>query len=145
MAIRSSYRENSVVGIIWYVRPRWIMGNRSAHRRVSFAGTAETSLTSFRVQMMVRRKSCKAWSNGRMHSVKHRVMMCGEKERYSLGAFGVPVEGTIIKAPKELVDEEHPQIFKDFDYMDFSMFGLSAEAMAIDSAMQISAFAGISS
>ncbi|PRQ56871.1 putative oxoglutarate/iron-dependent dioxygenase, non-heme dioxygenase domain-containing protein [Rosa chinensis] len=63
-----------------------------------------------------------AWSNGRMHSVKHRVMMCGEKERYSLGAFGVPVEGTIIKAPKELVDEEHPQLFKDFDYMDFSMF-----------------------
>ncbi|KAK9946102.1 hypothetical protein M0R45_011579 [Rubus argutus] len=36
--------------------------------------------------------SLMAWSNGRMHSVKHRVMMRGEKERYSLGAFAVPLE-----------------------------------------------------
>ncbi|PRQ32156.1 putative oxoglutarate/iron-dependent dioxygenase, isopenicillin N synthase [Rosa chinensis] len=26
-----------------------------------------------------------AWSNGRMHPVNHRVKMCGENERYSLG------------------------------------------------------------
>ncbi|KAL6216929.1 hypothetical protein ACLB2K_010147 [Fragaria x ananassa] len=90
--------------------------------------------------------SLMAWSNGRMHSVKHRVMMCGEKERYSFGVFGIPVEGTIIKAPKELVDEEHPQLFKDFEYMDFTKFSTSKETMAsMESAVHIWAFAGISS
>ncbi|XP_062011609.1 probable 2-oxoglutarate-dependent dioxygenase AOP1.2 [Rosa rugosa] len=85
-----------------------------------------------------------AWSNGRMHPVNHRVMMCGENERYYLGAFAVPVEGTIIKAPKELVDEEHPQILKDFDYMEFSDFSYSAEGILIDSATQVFVFSGIS-
>ncbi|XP_050365876.1 probable 2-oxoglutarate-dependent dioxygenase AOP1 [Argentina anserina] len=90
--------------------------------------------------------SLMAWSNGRMHSAKHRVMMCGEKERYSLGVFAIPVEGTIIKAPKELVDEEHPQLFKDFEYMDFTKYSTSEEAMAAaESAMHIWSFAGISS
>ncbi|GMN45217.1 hypothetical protein TIFTF001_014407 [Ficus carica] len=33
-----------------------------------------------------------AWSNGRMHAVRHRVIMSGEKDRYSLGAFAVPIK-----------------------------------------------------
>ncbi|XP_050365268.1 probable 2-oxoglutarate-dependent dioxygenase AOP1 [Argentina anserina] len=85
-----------------------------------------------------------AWSNGRMHAAKHRVMMSGEKERYSLGQFVDPVEGTIIKAPKELVDEEHPRILKDIDYTNFSKFFYSDEGRFIDTQMQIFAFAGIS-
>ncbi|CAB4297215.1 unnamed protein product [Prunus armeniaca] len=84
-----------------------------------------------------------AWSNGRMHPVKHRVMMRGEKERISLGIFPVPTEGTIIKPPKELIDEEHPQIFKEFDFMEFFKFFSSEEGVPIDSAKQIFAFAGI--
>ncbi|XP_061993612.1 probable 2-oxoglutarate-dependent dioxygenase AOP1 [Rosa rugosa] len=55
-----------------------------------------------------------AWSNGRMHSMKHRVMISGQREQYSLLVIALPVEDTIVKAPKELVDEEHPQLFKDF-------------------------------
>ncbi|CAL2234603.1 unnamed protein product [Prunus armeniaca] len=85
----------------------------------------------------------RAWSNGRMHPVKHRVMMRGEKERISLGIFPVPTEGTIIKPPKELIDEEHPQIFKEFDFMEFFKFFSSEEGVPIDSAKQIFAFAGI--
>lgn len=85
-----------------------------------------------------------AWSNGRMHRLKHRVMISGEKDRYSLGAFASPVEGTIIKAEKELVDEEHPRILKDFDYKDFSRFTFTKEGSVIDSEMQVFAFAGIS-
>ncbi|KAB2050126.1 hypothetical protein ES319_A13G224900v1 [Gossypium barbadense] len=34
----------------------------------------------------------KAWSNGRMKSVNHRVMMSGDKNRYSIAAFVVPIE-----------------------------------------------------
>ncbi|MBA0622128.1 hypothetical protein Godav_007696 [Gossypium davidsonii] len=59
-----------------------------------------------------------AWSNGRMHAVNHRVMLRRNEYRYSLGTFAVPVKGTIIKAAKEMVDEEHPRVFKDTDFMD---------------------------
>ena len=79
-----------------------------------------------------------------MHSVKHRVMLRGEKERYSLGVFSVPLEGSIIKAQKELIDEEHPQILKDYDYADFRKFFFSAEGRAIDGEKQLFAYAGIS-
>ncbi|KAL6206295.1 hypothetical protein ACLB2K_023543 [Fragaria x ananassa] len=86
--------------------------------------------------------SLMAWSNGRMHSVNHRVMMCGEKERYSLAAFAQPIEGSIIKAQKELVDEDYPQILNDFDYTDFCKF-IGSEGRAIDTQKQVFAFAGI--
>ncbi|WRX33308.1 Oxoglutarate/iron-dependent dioxygenase - like 10 [Theobroma cacao] len=81
------------------------------------------------------------WSNGRMHAAKHRVMISGDKDRYSLGAFAVPVEGTIIRAPREMVDEEHPQVFKDFDLMDFLNYADSEESMAIDSSKKLFIFA----
>lgn len=81
-----------------------------------------------------------AWRNGRMHPVKHRVMMRGEKERISLGIFPVPTEGTIIKPPKELMDEEHPQILKEFDFMEFFRFFSSEEGVAIDSAKPVASF-----
>ncbi|XP_062017538.1 probable 2-oxoglutarate-dependent dioxygenase AOP1.2 isoform X2 [Rosa rugosa] len=86
--------------------------------------------------------SLMAWSNGRMHSVNHRVMMCGEKERHSLAAFALPIEGSVIKAQKELVDEDYPKILKDFDYTDFGKF-IYTEGRTIDSQMQVFAFAGI--
>ncbi|XP_077225618.1 putative 2-oxoglutarate-dependent dioxygenase AOP1 [Tasmannia lanceolata] len=60
-----------------------------------------------------------AWSNGRVHSPRHRVMMSESKERLSVGLFMVPKDGWIIKCPEELVDEEHPQVFKPFQYLEF--------------------------
>ncbi|KAB2027096.1 hypothetical protein ES319_D05G011600v1, partial [Gossypium barbadense] len=36
--------------------------------------------------------------------------------RYSLGTFAVPVKGTIIKAAKEMVDEEHPRVFQGYRF-----------------------------
>ncbi|KAK8319397.1 hypothetical protein V6Z11_A13G239000, partial [Gossypium hirsutum] len=53
----------------------------------------------------------KVWSNGRLKAVTHRVMMNEGKDRYSMSAFAVPNENTIIKAPKELIDEQHPQLY----------------------------------
>ncbi|XP_037495115.1 2-oxoglutarate-dependent dioxygenase AOP2-like [Jatropha curcas] len=83
-----------------------------------------------------------AWSDGKLHAVKLRVMMKGDKDRYSFGAFAVPVEGTIIKPPKELDDGNHPQLLKEFDYMDFIIFSYSKGGMAIESATQMFAFVG---
>lgn len=60
-----------------------------------------------------------AWSNGTLHSPFHRVMMSGNEARYSTGLFSIPKGGYIIKAPEELVDEEHPLLFKPFDHVEF--------------------------
>ncbi|WJX42826.1 hypothetical protein P8452_30011 [Trifolium repens] len=60
-----------------------------------------------------------AWSNGRLHSPSHRVMMSGNEARYSTGLFSIPKGGHIVKAPEELVDEEHPLLFKPYDHVEF--------------------------
>ncbi|XP_030549995.2 probable 2-oxoglutarate-dependent dioxygenase AOP1 [Rhodamnia argentea] len=53
------------------------------------------------------------WSNGRLYCPRHRVMMSGHEARHSIGIFS-SVEGTI-RCPDELVDEQHPLLFKPFD------------------------------
>ncbi|PON89440.1 Oxoglutarate/iron-dependent dioxygenase [Trema orientale] len=55
-----------------------------------------------------------AWSNGRIYSAPHRVVMSGTKPRYSLGLFSYH-DGTI-EIPHELIDEQHPLQFKSFDH-----------------------------
>ncbi|KAD6794657.1 hypothetical protein E3N88_05553 [Mikania micrantha] len=51
----------------------------------------------------------------------------GEKERFSIGLFSVPKWDKIIKAPEEMVDEEHPLLFKPFDYGEFFKFFIKEE------------------
>lgn len=56
----------------------------------------------------------KAWSNDRIHSAAHRVVMeMGKKERHSVGLFAY--HNGIIEVPEELVDDQHPLKFKSFD------------------------------
>ncbi|KAB1996558.1 hypothetical protein ES319_D13G240200v1 [Gossypium barbadense] len=86
----------------------------------------------------------KAWSNGRLKSVNHRVMMSGDKDRYSIAAFVIPNEGTIIKAPKELIDDQHPQLFKEFDFMDFFLYAFSDPAKHIDNGQLLYSYASLS-
>ncbi|XP_058740060.1 probable 2-oxoglutarate-dependent dioxygenase AOP1 [Vicia villosa] len=71
--------------------------------------------------------SFKAWSNGRLHSPFHRVMMSGNETRYSLGLFTLPKKGCIVNAPDELVDEEHPLLFKPYDFVEFLNYRYSEE------------------
>lgn len=61
-------------------------------------------------------ESLHAWLNGRVPAPYHRVMMSGDKERYSMGLFSYCKEGCIIKAPKELVDEEYPLLYKPYEH-----------------------------
>ncbi|KAK8515543.1 hypothetical protein V6N13_139481 [Hibiscus sabdariffa] len=70
--------------------------------------------------------------------------MTGDKDRYSIATFTVPVEGTIIKTAQEFVDEQHPPLFRDFDFTEFLFFSFSEQAKLIDSADQIYAFASLS-
>ncbi|KAI6681778.1 hypothetical protein NL676_035659 [Syzygium grande] len=53
------------------------------------------------------------WSNGRLHSPRHRVRVSGHERRYSIGLFSSD-QGTV-QCPDELVDDQHPFLFKPFD------------------------------
>ncbi|KAK1264638.1 hypothetical protein QJS04_geneDACA023914 [Acorus gramineus] len=61
----------------------------------------------------------KAWSNGRIPAVKHRVVLSPGKERYSFGLFMLPKWDVAVKVVEELVDKAHPRRYKAFDYMDY--------------------------
>ncbi|KAL8544460.1 hypothetical protein ACS0TY_004857 [Phlomoides rotata] len=64
-------------------------------------------------------ESFHAWTNGRVYAPYHQVMMTGDEDRYSIGVFSSPKSGCIIKAPEEMVDVEHPLLFKPFNYNEF--------------------------
>ncbi|KAK1264635.1 hypothetical protein QJS04_geneDACA023913 [Acorus gramineus] len=61
----------------------------------------------------------KAWSNGRIPAVKHRVVLSPGKERYSFGLFMLPKWDVAVKVVEELIDKAHPRRYKAFDYMDY--------------------------
>ncbi|KFK38898.1 hypothetical protein AALP_AA3G175300 [Arabis alpina] len=60
--------------------------------------------------------------NGGVFPPLHRVVITGEKDRYVAGLFLRPKEGLIINAPEEIVDDEHPRLYKPFDYEDYVKF-----------------------
>ncbi|KAG7036488.1 putative 2-oxoglutarate-dependent dioxygenase AOP1, partial [Cucurbita argyrosperma subsp. argyrosperma] len=55
-----------------------------------------------------------AWSNGRIHSATHRVIIEGSKERYSTALFSY--HKGVIEIPDELVDEQFPLKFNPFNH-----------------------------
>ncbi|KAI3411477.1 WRKY domain-containing protein, partial [Psidium guajava] len=64
---------------------------------------APSSASSF---IVLAGESFYGWSNGRLHSPPHRVMMSGHEARYSIAFFSS--DQGITQCPQELVDEEHP-------------------------------------
>ncbi|KAI3525089.1 hypothetical protein L1887_03761 [Cichorium endivia] len=62
------------------------------------------------------------WLNGRLHVPFHRVVMNGNRARYSLGFFSVQKSSSLVKAFHKMVDEEHPLLYKPFDYGEFLKF-----------------------
>ncbi|PKI62054.1 2-oxoglutarate-dependent dioxygenase AOP3-like [Punica granatum] len=81
-------------------------------------------------------ESLYAWSNGRIHSAKHRVMMSGSETRYSAGLFTISKSGYIVKVPDELVDEGHPLLFKPFDMAEFLEFYSRENGWEAESALK---------
>ncbi|KAK8556909.1 hypothetical protein V6N13_064896 [Hibiscus sabdariffa] len=63
-----------------------------------------------------------AWLNGTLSPTYHHVVMKGNKQRYNVGIFSAPREGYPVKAPKELVDDKNPTMFKPFDYEQYLRF-----------------------
>ncbi|KAI3911024.1 hypothetical protein MKW98_015681 [Papaver atlanticum] len=58
-------------------------------------------------------------SNGRYKSVLHRVIVNGEKGRFSVPTFYCPSEDAVIGPAPELVDDEHPSLYREFTYGEY--------------------------
>ncbi|XVF74657.1 hypothetical protein PTKIN_Ptkin13bG0128800 [Pterospermum kingtungense] len=67
-------------------------------------------------------ESLSIWLNGRLSPPPHRVIVTGNETRYCAGLFATPRGGYQVKAPEELVDEEHPLLLKPFDFEEFLVF-----------------------
>ncbi|KAG5405148.1 hypothetical protein IGI04_011267 [Brassica rapa subsp. trilocularis] len=63
-----------------------------------------------------------AFLNGRLASTYHRVLVTAKKTRYSTALFSTPKTGVILDSPEELIDEEHPRVFKPFEFNDYRDF-----------------------
>ncbi|KAJ9550360.1 hypothetical protein OSB04_014405 [Centaurea solstitialis] len=61
-----------------------------------------------------------AWSNGRVKSPRHRVIMHEKEDRYSTVLF--TYKKGITQIPEELIDQEHPSRFKPFNHFKFLEF-----------------------
>ncbi|PON41259.1 Oxoglutarate/iron-dependent dioxygenase [Parasponia andersonii] len=82
----------------------------------------------------------KVWSNDRIRACYHRVKLsAGNGERYSIGLFTF-TDGAV-KVPEELVDEEHPLLYKPFDNREYIRFYVSDEAKKFDN--PIKAYCGV--
>lgn len=57
--------------------------------------------------------------------MKHRVVMGGNRERYSCGLFSIPKEGAMIRVPTELVNTDHPLRYRPFKFSDYMSYFVS--------------------
>jgi len=64
----------------------------------------------------------KAWSNARIHSGIHRVIVSNKSPRVSLPYFFFFQDDDVIEAPPEFVDDEHPRLYKPFKYGDYKAY-----------------------
>ncbi|KAH6758779.1 2-oxoglutarate and oxygenase superfamily protein [Perilla frutescens var. frutescens] len=103
------YQLNQVPGFEFFTKDgEWILVQPSLNSYIVMAG-----------------ESLSAWTNGRLHPPQHRVMMAGEEDRYTIALFSNPKAGYMIKAPEEMVDEEHPLLYMPFDYNHYLQFYFS--------------------
>lgn len=71
----------------------------------------------------------------------YRVNMAGNRERHSLQLFSVPKIGYPIEAPKELVNEQHPKLFKPYDFLAYAQHITIRENRGVPDVLK--AFVGI--
>ncbi|KAI0510303.1 hypothetical protein KFK09_010904 [Dendrobium nobile] len=74
-------------------------------------------------------EALKAWTNGRLHAPNHRVKLKNEITKRYVVVFGTmpALTNDIINAPRELIDEQHPLLFKPFKYYDYIKYRFTKE------------------
>ncbi|KAK2984901.1 hypothetical protein RJ640_008666 [Escallonia rubra] len=83
--------------------------------------------------------ACMGWTNDRVCSPHHRVIMTGEQTRYSMALFSFVSK--LIQAPEELVDDEHPLRYKPFDQVELLKYYHTEEGHQAENTVK--AFCGI--
>ncbi|XP_055830447.1 probable 2-oxoglutarate-dependent dioxygenase AOP1 [Solanum dulcamara] len=63
-----------------------------------------------------------AWTNGKLRSPPHKVHSEGDTDRFSIQLFSSPNPDYKVEVPKELVDEEHPLLFKPFKIHEYYQY-----------------------
>ncbi|CAL9159491.1 unnamed protein product [Musa hybrid cultivar] len=81
-------------------------------------------------------QALQGWSNGRLHAKLHRVLVGGGETRYSAIFGSHPKDDVMVQVPEELVDEEHPLIYKPFGYLSFVNFRHSEEGLKSDDSLK---------
>ncbi|KAH0721246.1 hypothetical protein KY290_006162 [Solanum tuberosum] len=61
----------------------------------------------------------KAWSNGRICNVKHRVLCNEPKVRYSITFFVLGPRNAKVETPSKLVDSQHPPLYVPFHFEEY--------------------------
>ncbi|PRQ47152.1 putative gibberellin 3-beta-dioxygenase [Rosa chinensis] len=72
----------------------------------------------------------KAWSNGRLLNLKHRVQCREATIRVSIATFLLGPKEEALEAPPEFIDSEHPRLYVPFTYDDFRKLRISKKLHA---------------
>ncbi|CAL5047190.1 unnamed protein product [Urochloa decumbens] len=70
-----------------------------------------------------------ALTNGRVFNPLHRVVMTGDKTRYSSILFSSPKDDVVVRAIDGAVDAEHPAAYKPFEYGEYVVFCYKPEML----------------
>ncbi|KAF9612992.1 hypothetical protein IFM89_004796 [Coptis chinensis] len=123
-AVSASMWRRRIAPIVDFVVSLPTFGFHSSHTQL-ILGLLGLVLSFFGCQSMHALFGCygrfpvKAWSNKRLHAAKHRVVLTGDRERYSYALFASPKEGVMVEVPEELVDKDHPLLYKPYNFMNF--------------------------
>lgn len=75
-----------------------------------------------------------AWSNGRIYAPIHKVVITGDKAKYSVGQF--LFSNATMEVPPELVDDENPLKFKPFNHLEFLKYCKEGGQTTLKSAIE---------
>ncbi|RWV81213.1 hypothetical protein GW17_00057390 [Ensete ventricosum] len=102
--------------------------NKANHGYIGqFPGMDYEALSVADVHLVESTRSFTELINGRLRAQLHRVMVGGEDTRYSAILGSLPKDDVMVEVPEELVDEEHPLMYKPFNYPSFVNFTYSEE------------------
>ncbi|KAF3327190.1 gibberellin 20 oxidase 2 [Carex littledalei] len=79
----------------------------------------------------------KAWSNGVLHNVKHRVQCKAATPRFSIALFLLSPKDDKVEAPAAFIDSDHPRLYQTFKHEDYRKLRLSTGLRAGEALSQL--------